>query len=139
MAVVLVVDDESSIRALLRGVLARLGHEVVEACDGIEALGVCQERAASLDLLLTDIVMPRLDGLALAERVVMQLPGLPVIYMSGQCDIGTVQRQIAEKGHAFLGKPFHMDVLAEAVRAALAGRTRKPPGAGVPGAQRRSA
>jgi DNA-binding NtrC family response regulator len=126
MALVLVVDDESSIRVLLRGILARLGHRTIEASDGCEALSLCQQHADALDLLLTDVVMPSMDGLALAEAVSVRFPRLPIIYMSGQCEIEIVQRQMADKGHGFLRKPFQLDVLADTVGKALGGAGRKP-------------
>jgi DNA-binding NtrC family response regulator len=113
---VLVADDEPLIRSLVKNALERQGYRVLEARDGQEALGICERLGPSIDLLLTDIVMPVMDGIQLSERVSSILPNVRVLYMSGQCEIDVVQHHIRDKGFGFLRKPFALDVLAERIR-----------------------
>jgi two-component system, cell cycle sensor histidine kinase and response regulator CckA len=122
---ILVVDDESHIRALLRSVLERERYRVLEAGDGQQALGICTEPDTAIDLLLTDIVMPNLDGIQLVEKVLQVRPQVRVLYMSGKCDVEVVQRHMREKGCGFLRKPFAIDVLVRSVRELLEAGQRK--------------
>jgi signal transduction histidine kinase/ActR/RegA family two-component response regulator len=117
---VLVVDDEPSIRRVLRAVLARLGYRVLEAAGGAEALETLEahERAGGrVDLLLSDVVMPGLRGPELAQAFQARRPGRPVVLMSGYAEgqeaVGAVG------GPSFLPKPLTPDAVARAVRAAL--------------------
>jgi two-component system cell cycle sensor histidine kinase/response regulator CckA len=80
---VLVVDDVSTVRTLVRGLLEMRGYAVLAAENGQEAIDILQRESGAVDLLLTDIVMPRMDGIALCERVAAQWPQLPVLVMSG--------------------------------------------------------
>jgi two-component system, cell cycle sensor histidine kinase and response regulator CckA len=113
---ILVVDDELHIRSLLRSILERERYQVLEAADGEQALGICRDRGATIDLLLTDIVMPSLDGIQLAEQVSTSYPDMRVLYMSGKCEMDTVERHIREKGFGFIRKPFAIEVLVNTVR-----------------------
>ena len=113
---IVVVDDEPHIRSLVKSALERQGYRVLAAQDGQEALGICERLGSTIDLLLTDIVMPVMDGIQLSERVSSILPNLRVLYMSGQCEIDVVQHHIQEKGFGFVRKPFALDVLAQRVR-----------------------
>lgn len=122
---ILVVDDESHIRSLLRSVLERERYHVLEAGDGEQALGICRQGDTAIDLLLTDIVMPRLDGIQLVEKVLQTRPQVRVLYMSGKCDVEMVQRHMREKGCGFLRKPFAIDVLVRSVRDLLETGQRK--------------
>ncbi len=114
---ILLVEDEQSLRVLVRNVLTRLGYRVLEATTGVTALEVWKEHQQEIRLLLTDLVMPDgMTGKALAEQVVAQNPKLKVIYTSGY------SREIAGKdfplqdGVNFLSKPFQAAKLAQAVR-----------------------
>src|SRR5581483_3995137 len=82
-AVILLVEDEPSLRALAREVLGEAGYEVLEASDGKEALRVASALTSQPALLLTDVVMPEMSGLELAEALGKKWPGLPVVYTSG--------------------------------------------------------
>ncbi len=113
---ILVVDDEPHIRSLVRNILQREHYRVLEAGDGCQALSICDEQGAAIDLLLTDIVMPKLDGIQLAEQVVAAHPRIRVLYMSGKCDVETVQRQVREFGFGFIRKPFAIDALLGTVQ-----------------------
>jgi two-component system cell cycle sensor histidine kinase/response regulator CckA len=125
---ILVVDDEPHIRSLLKSILERERYRVLEAANGRQALGICDEYGEAIDLLLTDIVMPELDGIQLAERVSSKHPHMRVLYMSGKCEIEAVQRDIVEKGFGFVRKPFAIDSLVQKIREFLAGESgRKGP------------
>lgn len=126
---ILVVDDEPHIRSLLRSVLERERYVVLEAADGEQALGICDKRGAAIDLLLTDIVMPNVDGIQLAERVSSAHPNMRVVYMSGKCEMEAVERNIVEKGFGFVRKPFTIEALVQKIRQFLATEvSRKGPG-----------
>lgn len=125
---ILVVDDEPHIRGLLKSILERESYRVLEARDGEQALGICGAEGSAIDLLLTDIVMPNMDGIQLAERVSSAHPHMRVIYMSGKCEMETVERNIVEKGFGFVRKPFSTDALVIQIRQFLAPATfRKGP------------
>jgi DNA-binding NtrC family response regulator len=116
---ILVVDDEPQIRSLLRKVLARDRHHVIEAADGVEAIDVLQ-RGTNVDLVLTDIVMPRMNGIELAERVSSQFPAVRVLCMSAHFDVNAVQRNSTGEGWNFLRKPFNVGELSVKVGQLLA-------------------
>jgi two-component system, cell cycle sensor histidine kinase and response regulator CckA len=104
---VLVVDDVSTVRTLVRRLLEMRGYRVSTAENGQQALEVLEREAGAIDLLLTDIVMPRMDGIALCERVAAQWPQLPVLVMSGDFSPAPplpIQAQ-------FLQKPFSPETL----------------------------
>jgi DNA-binding NtrC family response regulator len=113
--VILVVDDEPHIRSLIRSVLARDGRQIIEAGSGAEALAAWERFRDEIDLLLTDIVMPGLDGIDLAHQLSARAPRLRVLYMSGKCEIDVVQEQIKRRGFGFLRKPFDIQGLRLAV------------------------
>ena len=121
--VVLVAEDESAVRALVRRVLIRQGYEVLEACDGAEAEYVSDTYNGRIDLLLTDTVMPGLRGPEVARRLNMSRPELSILFMSGYTfDEATVHT--IPDGAPFLAKPFTPEALHRAVQDALvAGKT----------------
>jgi two-component system cell cycle sensor histidine kinase/response regulator CckA len=123
---VLVVDDEPQVRSLLRSLLARQGYEVMEAGDGEEALSLC-EQGGCFDVLLTDVVMPRMDGLQLSERVAAIMPRIRVLFMSGRCEIEKVAALVTQFGFGFIKKPFQIEEVSESIRLQLrAGKTPRP-------------
>jgi two-component system cell cycle sensor histidine kinase/response regulator CckA len=113
---VLLVDDDASVRAVARRILERFGYRVVEAQTAGDAL-LIGERDGPVDLLLTDVVMPLMDGRELAERMRKQRPGLRVLYMSGYAD-GRITPN-SEEGFAFVAKPLTSFELAFSVREVL--------------------
>jgi signal transduction histidine kinase len=114
---VLVVEDEAPVRQLVADVLETYGYRVLSAVDGEEATGLCE--SASFDLLLTDLAMPRMSGIELAEYVVGRRPEVKVLYMSGAVDSVVPRSESWRDGVALLEKPFSPDALARKVRAVL--------------------
>ena len=100
------------------------GYRVVEAANGREALDHIQEHDGTLDLIVTDVVMPGLDGPGLAERVAALRPALPILFMSGYTDDEIVRRGLLQAGQPFLQKPFTPEGLIERVAELLKLRPR---------------
>ncbi len=113
--VILLVEDEASVRRIASRVLRSLGYDVVEAASGTEALAV--ERA-DIDLLVTDLVMPGVSGRELADRLRQRRPDLRILFMSGY-SADMLRSDPARTGAHFLQKPFSRESLAKAVRDAL--------------------
>jgi CheY-like chemotaxis protein len=101
-------------------VLARRGYTVLEAGDGLEALGVAQRHAGAVDLLLTDVRMPGMDGRELARRLRLTRPETRVLLMTGYMDPDGPGPTPEPAGAATLHKPFTLEALAERVRGVLA-------------------
>jgi PAS domain S-box-containing protein len=121
---VLLAEDERSVREATRSLLERLGYRVLVAEDGLAAEALACAEGTAFDLLLTDVVMPRLDGRALAERLRARFPGLPVVLMSGYSQ-DLLERAPAPGDEVRLvAKPYEPARLAEALREALDGRAR---------------
>jgi two-component system, cell cycle sensor histidine kinase and response regulator CckA len=116
---VLVVEDAEGLRELARRLLERQGYTVLLAANAAEALQQF-ERNASIDVLLTDVVMPGASGPELTERLLARWPELRVIYMSGYTDEAIVQHGILHHGIAFLHKPFTAATLGRKIREVLA-------------------
>ena len=113
---VLVVDDESAVRRFAVRVLQREGYAVLEASDGAEALDVVRAESASVEVVVSDIVMPRLNGVELMQALSVSHPGLPVILMSGYATAALSELGIAAPC-SILTKPFPADrLLAEVQR-----------------------
>ncbi len=118
--VILVADDEPGVLKVVKRLLERKGYHVLAATDGEEALAMAAT-AERLDLVITDVVMPRLGGLDLADRLKIARPGLPIIYISGH--INRLDRAAGRFHEAnFLTKPFTMASLLAAVQSALHSR-----------------
>jgi len=113
---ILVVEDEDLIRNLAEQILIDRGYRVVTAASAAEALELVGRLGAELDLLVTDIVMPGLSGLDLAQRLRRRQPKLPVLFMSGYSDSPLLRSGLAREGAAFLQKPFSADALERRVR-----------------------
>jgi len=116
---VLVVEDEDGVRRLLTHVLHRRGYTVVEAASGEEALRLIEKRGREIQLVLTDMVMPKMSGRQLGERLRELCPDMKVIYMSGYTDDVLVRTGALSPGMSFLQKPLRPEVLATKVREAL--------------------
>ena len=113
---ILVVEDEPSVRTLVRDELRKLGYRVMEAKNGIEACLLATQQAGSLQLLLTDVVMPGMGGRELAQHLSAIKPDLRTLFMSGYMDDVGIMAGQEEGTTSFLQKPFTPEVLAYAVR-----------------------
>jgi len=116
---ILIVEDEPVVRGLVLEILQRQGYRVLEAQDAAAARRICEGHAGTIDLLLTDVVMPRMNGRELAEALLGQRPAMRVLYMSGYTDDAVVLQGILHDGANFLEKPFRPDSLARKVREVL--------------------
>ena len=119
METVLLAEDASAVRAVVRQTLERHGYTVLEAPNGKAALDLAAKQADRIDLLLTDVVMPEMSGRRLAERFTALRPGVKVLYMSGYTDDAVLRHGVLGPGVAYLQKPFSPDVLAGKVREVL--------------------
>ena len=116
---ILLVDDDHALRAVARDGLRRLGYRVLEAANGGEAILVCEQHEATIQLLLTDVILPRMSGRQLAQRITAQRPGIAVLFMSGYTDEAILQHGVLESGAAFVQKPVTPDLLGRRVREVL--------------------
>lgn len=116
---ILLVEDEEMIRKAAREILEVNGYRVLEAAGGDEALMICRGHTAPIQLLMTDVVMPQMNGRELAERLAPLRPELKVLYMSGYTDDAIVHHGVLEEGIAFLEKPFTAQALTHKVRELL--------------------
>jgi PAS domain S-box-containing protein len=116
---ILLVDDDETLRKATCRLLQGFGYSVLEAGDGDEALHVSSQHQEPISLLVTDVVMPRLGGPALAERLVALRPGLKTLYLSGYSDGAVVRYDMAHKGLPLLHKPFSPMLLREKIREVL--------------------
>jgi two-component system, cell cycle sensor histidine kinase and response regulator CckA len=116
---ILVVDDAESIRKLVCAMLRQDGYRCVEACDGLEALELLQHATESVSLVLTDMIMPNMNGAELAKEVSRMLPEVRIIFMSGYSDDPVVQQVEQTVSYHFLPKPFTSTALIEKVRQSL--------------------
>ena len=120
---VLVVEDDAIIRGLLREVLESLGYQVIEAESGPDALRKAAEYGKRIDLLLTDVVMPGMNGRELADLLRRERPGMRILYLSGYTQDILIKQGVLEPGAALIQKPLTTGILAQTVRRVLDGLT----------------
>src|ERR1700737_940238 len=119
---VLIADDEESMRSLVARAIAMDGHEIITAEDGAEALEILNREGGAFDLLLTDIKMPVMDGIALALAVARDYPGLTILLMTGFADQRERASGLDAIVHDVVTKPFSVADIRTAVTDALAAR-----------------
>jgi two-component system, cell cycle response regulator CpdR len=124
MARILIAEDEEPLRALCARALAIDGHEVETACDGGDALDLIVREQGRFDLLLTDIRMPIMDGIALALSAARDYPMLTILLMTGYADQRERAHGLDAIIHDVISKPFSVATLRGAVTEALTVRTR---------------
>jgi two-component system cell cycle sensor histidine kinase/response regulator CckA len=111
---ILLVDDEEAVRGAVAGLLVDAGYHVLTAGSGAEALEILARDGGSIDVVLTDVAMPSMTGFTLAARIREQLPGVPVVFMSGY-----LGDEHLDSGELFVQKPFTLPVLLRTIRSAL--------------------
>ena len=116
---ILVIEDEPSLRKLCERILNALNYNVRVASNGDEALLLVEEQKLCPDLILTDVVMPKMSGKDLVGHLKKNLPDLKVLYMSGYTDNAIVHHGILDPGTAFIQKPFSKSKLGKAIKSAL--------------------
>lgn len=120
----LIVEDDANVREIAVKMLSGLGYKAQAVCDEVEGLAAYDENRQEIDLVVTDIVLPRLGGRELAEALEERNPGVRVLFMSGY-DRGQRQLQdLPRSGVGYLQKPFDLGQLARAVRSGLDGANR---------------
>lgn len=114
---VLLVDDEWAVRVFVANVLQREGYEILEAADGMDALALVQQMRGAVDVLVTDVRMPRMTGIELVKNVKAEFPGIPVVYISAK----HLKRELhnPQCRTIFLQKPFRPHAILEAVRSMI--------------------
>lgn len=126
MACILVAEDDGAVRRFVTRALGHRGHTVLEAEDGLAALEVLH-REKHIDLLITDIVMPGLDGIALALQVARDRPGLPVLLMTGYSAERERAYNLDELICDVIIKPFTLQAICDAAKKALDSRRTSAP------------
>jgi len=122
MARVLIADDEESMRTLVARAIAMDGHDIVTAEDGAEALDVLTRESGAFDLLLTDIQMPIMDGIALALSAARDFPELTILLMTGFAHQRERASNLSAIAHDVITKPFSVADIRTAVADALASK-----------------
>jgi two-component system, cell cycle sensor histidine kinase and response regulator CckA len=122
METVLLVEDEESLRELVGELLEANGYQVLAAEDPRKAIETAERHGGVIHLLLTDVLMPGMNGRALAQRVRELRPDIRVLYMSGHTEDSIAQSGLVEPGALLISKPFTQESLARKVREALGPR-----------------
>ncbi len=118
---ILVVEDDEMVRTLVRETLEADGYKVLDSADPLDARRIAVNHKTSIELLITDVVMPKLSGRELADQILQSRPALKVLYMSGYTDNAILNSGLLQKEVAFLQKPFTPAALTEKVREVLEG------------------
>jgi len=117
---VLLVEDDDQIRGFVQRLLSSNGYHVLEAATGAEGLAIADEPGKTVDLLLSDMLLPELSGFDLALRAIQRHPRMKIIFMTGYVEGEIVQRCVSELQASFIDKPFQPTALLNCVRDAIA-------------------
>ena len=123
---VLLVEDEECVRQLVRDTLQAKGYAVLEADQGESAMTIAAAHQGSIDILITDVVMPGMSGRELAKTLAQVRPGIKILFLSGYTEDAIIHQGVLDSGTAFLQKPFTLQTLARKVREVLGSRTPEP-------------
>ncbi|HCU11137.1 MAG TPA: hybrid sensor histidine kinase/response regulator [Gemmatimonadetes bacterium] len=115
---ILLVEDSAAVRVAVRQILERCGYTVLEAPNGTLALNTAR-RTSTIDLLLTDVVMPEMSGRELSDQFAILRPNTKVLLMSGYTDDAVIRHGVLRPGTAYLQKPFSAETLARKIREVL--------------------
>ncbi len=123
MCTILLVEDEDMLRGLIRELLEIKGYKVLEACQGMDALELLRKTGAVIDLILTDVVMPHMNGSEMVDRLRVDYPDVKVIFMSGYTGSSnaSIHKYMEMPGIVFLQKPFRLNALINQVHSLLKG------------------
>jgi CheY-like chemotaxis protein len=113
---ILLCEDEEAVRGVAQRILERYGYRVLVASDPTDALRIADAEGQAIDLLLTDVVMPQMSGVVLAERITSRWPHIEVLYVSGYTDGTVLAHGVPEHGVSFLQKPFTSEQLTRKLR-----------------------
>jgi len=116
---ILLADDEASIRKLIRDTLEPLGYKIIEASNGKEALEIFRQNELTIDLLLTDVIMPQMTGKQLGKVLRDEKPGLKILYMSGYTDNVIANQGVLDDNVNFINKPLIPSLLTKKIREVL--------------------
>jgi PAS domain S-box-containing protein len=116
---ILVVEDEPAVRELIGAILKQRGYNVIKAADPLVAIQASEHHPGPIELLVTDVVMPRMSGRELADRLLPQRPEMRVLYLSGYTENAVVHHGVLESNVDFLGKPFSQESLSKKIREVL--------------------
>lgn len=119
MANILLAEDDASMRAFIAGALEKAGHKVRTEGDGLTALAALKTDGAAYDLLLTDIVMPGMDGIELSAQATSLMPGIKIMFITGFAAMASRGAQEGGRRARLLSKPFHLGTLVEEVNKLL--------------------
>ena len=125
-ATILLVEDDPLVRNMTSRMLGSLGYAVLVAESPRQALALCQGSGRAIDLLMTDVVMPQMNGAELQKKILALRPDLKVLFMSGYTSTVIGRHGVLEEGMHFLQKPFTRKALAEKINTALASGGGKP-------------
>ena len=117
-ATVLLVEDEEAVRSFASRALSTRGYKVLEAGSGVEALEVMDREEGKIDLVVSDVVMPEMDGPTLLRHLRERKPDIRIVFMSGYAEEAFRKNLDADEDFVFLPKPFTLKKLAETVKAA---------------------
>ncbi|MDB5051355.1 MAG: histidine kinase [Fibrobacteres bacterium] len=123
-ATILLVEDETSVRRLVKQVLTDQGYRVLEGKDGAEGLEIGRGHPGTIDLVITDVVMPRMDGIQMIQQLRLLRPDVRVLFMSGYIETPVVQNGVTPTDSHFIQKPFLPHMILDEVRDLLSAKTR---------------